>query len=110
MINVNQGETLIYNINEKDTSFLNDNDYLLFNKKINLNYPLFKESLIEVNIDRTYDFRPDKIAYEFYGNDYYWPLVLKCCNIGSPMEFTTNNLGNTIKLLHQDLIEKFKEI
>lgn len=47
-----------------------------------------------IEIDATYNFRPDKLAYEFYNQELWYPIILVANNLGSVMQFKPDLIGN----------------
>lgn len=47
-------------------------------------------------IDSSYNYRPDKLCYELYGQELWYPVILSLNNIGSVLQFKPDNFGNKI--------------
>ncbi len=84
------------NIQEKNTVLINTFiDPMIFMNSL-LQY---KSILIEgaelLPIDSTYNLRPDKLAYDLWGQDLWYPAILVSNNIGSILQFKPELLGNS---------------
>ena len=87
---------IFFNINDhRDPTFLNSfTDYHIFNNlfaKINTK-ELIENSVI-YNIDNTYKYRPDKVAYEVYADEFYYPWILQANSLGTIFQFIPENLN-----------------
>lgn len=95
--------------NEQDSVFLDSFDTIVPQNFYNKNKNLFRvENYLTFDIDESYDFRPDKIAFKVYNDDYYYPVILACNNIGSMIQFKTSIIGSKISYLKPELLEKIK--
>lgn len=85
-----RAEHILVNVNPymKDTNAINQftNEHLFNNILIKNHTTLVKESN-QIDIDERYDYRPDKLAYEIYGEDFYYPAILIANNLGSLLQF-----------------------
>jgi len=87
---------LFFNINDhRDTTFLNSfGDYRIYNNFfIKLNTIEIIENSITFNITDMYKFRPDKVAYEMYADEFYYPWILQANSLGSIFQFIPENLN-----------------
>jgi len=66
------------------------------------------ENMDTFKINNSFNFRPDKVAYEVYGNDLFYPIILFSNQIGSLMQFRIDILGTEIKYLKPELIKKLE--
>lgn len=41
----------------------------------------------EIEIDARFDYRPDRVAFDYYGQDFWFPAILAANNIGSLLQF-----------------------
>ena len=86
--------------NEQDSTFLDSFNCIVPYNFYNKNKNLFQiKNYLQFKIDETYNYRPDKVAYEVYGDDYYYPIILACNNIGSILQFTTSKVGSNVYYL-----------
>jgi len=97
---------ILFNIIDKDTSILNRAycDHLwnaLNNKFKDLFVP---ENLLLFEIDQSYNFRPDKVSYKVYNDDFYYPIILFSNGISSILQFRTDLIGTKIKYLKPNYI------
>ena len=58
-----------------------------------LNKKKLLKNAIEIKIDSRYDYRPDKLAYEYYKEDFYYPAILVANNLGSILQFKADLLN-----------------
>jgi len=56
-------------------------------------------------IDIRYNFRPDRLAYEVYGEDFWYPAILVANNLGSILQFKASSLGFECKIPDRDLVK-----
>jgi len=99
-----------YNISDHNNEFINSysdpvvmGNYLLDNNMTN-------DNIIEtINIDQKYKYRPDRIAYEYYGDDSLFPLILSANNLRSLLDFDPEKLGNTIKVIKLDEVLRIQQ-
>jgi len=83
---------------------------LIKNKKL-----LIKNSNL-IEIDERYDYRPDRLAYEIYGEDFFYPAILIANDLGSILQFKADILNYKcylpLKSTIQQLIggEEFKTV
>ena len=93
--------------NEQDSKFLDNWNKIVPQNIFNKNKNLFRlENYNVFDIDSSYNFRPDKIAYKVYKNDYYYPIILICNNIGSFLQFNTDKIGFHIYYLDPKLLSQ----
>jgi len=104
---------VLYNLNfeKKDRSILNELDTNYLWNQINYKYrDLFiSENMKIFKIDNTYNFRPDKVAYKVYGNDFYYPIILFSNQIGTILQFRIDIIGTEIKYLKPEFLESIIE-
>jgi len=100
---------VLYNLNfeKKDRSILNKLDTNYLWNQLNYKYrDLFiPENMDIFKINNTYNFRPDKIAYKVYGNDFYYPIILFSNQIGTILQFRIDIIGTEIKYLKPEYLE-----
>lgn len=65
--------------------------FLKYEKELKLNFNTR-------SLDVSYDFRPDKIAIEVYGNQLYYPAILICNNLCSLIQFRPKYLNFEVKI------------
>jgi hypothetical protein len=63
-----------------------------------------------VEIDSRYDYRPDRMAYEHYGQDFWYPAILIANNIGSILQFKAKELGFSCRIPSADVIKEIINI
>jgi len=102
--------TLLFNNIEQDVKFLNAlNIDLVFKNLVNENHDIFKQENYDyIEINDNYNYRPDRVAYDVYKVDLYYPIILASNNIGSIIEFTTDRLGHKIYYLKEEFLPKLK--
>lgn len=64
--------------------------------KTNKQWLLTQSKIMKLN--NTYDQAPDKVAYDYYGDDLYYPVVMEMNNISSVFNFTIDNLDGRVIL------------
>jgi len=99
---------ILFNIPEHETTVINNIPIIkVFKSVLNENKALFTDENFEIfQIDDSYKFRPDKVAYEVYRNDYFYPLILYANNISSILQFTPDIIGTEIKYLKPEIVSK----
>ena len=76
----------------------------------NLKFLKMDENLIEVECGDIYKYRPDRIAFQYYGDCNYYPLVLIANNLGTLFNFVPAHFGNKIKLIKSKVIQDLLNI
>ena len=56
------------------------------------------KDLDTVEIDERYDYRPDRLAYEIYKQDFWFPAILIANNIGSILQFKAGSMNFKCKI------------
>jgi hypothetical protein len=91
-----KADSLLVNDNKinKDTRPLNlfIDPHLFENRLIKNKKKLLKDAYL-VDIDERYDYRPDRLAYEVYGEDFFYPALLIANNLGSLLQFKADILN-----------------
>jgi hypothetical protein len=85
-----KADSILVNHNKiiKDTKAVDEFiDWHLFENKLIKNKHLLLKNAISVKIDERYDYRPDRLAYEHYRQDFYFPAILIANNLGSMLQF-----------------------
>lgn len=88
---------------EKNTLLLNTyTDATIFNNTI-IQYKNILEKDAEIYpIDERYHLRPDKLAYDIWGQDLWYPAILAINNLGSILQFKPESLGYNCKIPSTD--------
>jgi len=91
--------TVNENINTKDTRAINTfiEPHLFMNNLLKAKKDLEKNATI-IDIDSRYDYRPDRLAYEIYGQDFWYPAILIVNNLGSILQFKADVLNFKCKI------------
>jgi hypothetical protein len=95
------GSSLLVNDNPivKDTSVIDEFiKHKLFENNFITNVDLLLRDAYEITIDSRYDYRPDRIAFEQYKQDFYFPAILIANNIGSILQFRADTLDYKCKI------------
>lgn len=93
-----------YNITEIYDEF---NKYKIFENKFIEN----KSKLLDQNnyyiyeIDSKYDYRPDKLAYDLWNQEYLYPIILFINNIPSILHFNISEFENKIKIPTDEILK-----
>jgi len=69
-----------------------------------------KENLVEIPLSNIYKYRPERIAYEYYGDEGFFPIVLASNNLKTLLEFDPNRMNNKAYLLKSDLVKAILNI
>lgn len=82
------------NLKEKNTLLINTFiDPMIFENTL-IQYKNILMDGAELHpIDDTYNLRPDKLAYDLWGQDAWYPAILATNNIGSILQFKPELLG-----------------
>jgi hypothetical protein len=99
------GFTVNDNQYTKDTRMLDLflEPHIFLNELIKRKPELTKNS-VEIEIDSRYDFRPDRLAFEYYGQDFWFPAILLANNLGSILQFKADTLGFKCRIPNADTI------
>jgi len=71
--------------------------HIFMNKMITQRAELIASSII-TEIDSRYDYRPDRLAYDLYGQDFWYPAILIANNMGSLLQFKAETLNFKCKV------------
>ncbi len=87
------------NVIIKDTEVINSfiEPHIFLNKMIRGTHDLKKNAII-VDMDARHDFRPDRLAYEYYGQDFWYPAILIANNLGSMIQFNAESLNFKVNM------------
>jgi hypothetical protein len=99
------GFTVNDNQYTKDTRILDLflEPHIFLNELVKRKPELTKNS-VEIEIDSRYDFRPDRLAFEYYGQDFWFPAILLANNLGSILQFKADTLGFKCRIPNADTI------
>ena len=64
------------------------------------------DSSVIIEIDARYDFRPDRLAYEYYNQDFWYPALLVANNIGSMLQFKAEFLNHKCRIPNIEVLRK----
>ena len=68
-----------------------------FNNEVNQKRRYFNEkNTIVLDVDSSYNYRPDKLCFEIYQQELWYPLILALNGIGSVLQFKPESFGNKI--------------
>ncbi len=87
------------NVIIKDTEVINSfiEPHIFLNKMIRGTHDLKKNAII-VDMDARHDFRPDRLAYEYYGQDFWYPAILIANNLESMLQFNAETLNFKVNM------------
>jgi hypothetical protein len=75
-----------------------------FDHPLFLNLEKLIENSNEIEIDMKYDFRPDKLSYQYYGTNFWYPAILTVNRVGSIFQFTADYLNRKCLIPKQDYL------
>jgi hypothetical protein len=78
--------------------------HIFMNKMITHRSELLSSSTI-VDIDPRYDYRADRLAYDMYGQDFWYPAILAVNNMGSLLQFKAETLNFKCKIPSAEAIQ-----
>ena len=95
------------NVRVKDTRLINAfiEPHIFLNELIRRKNSLVLSSTT-VEIDARYDFRPDRLAYEQYGEDFWYPAILVVNNMGSMLQFKAATLNYKCKIPSAEIVRE----
>jgi len=95
----NSAFTVNENITTKDTRAINSfiEPHLFMNNLLKAKKDLERNATI-IDIDSRYNYRPDRLAYEVYGQDFWYPAILIVNNLGSILQFKADILNFKCKI------------
>jgi len=79
-----------------------DNPFLMIPKS----QLLLNSQIIDIN--DSYKYRPDKVAYEIYGDDLLYPWILQANGLGSIANFIPSQLNYEVVVPNKDFIDSIK--
>jgi hypothetical protein len=89
-----------------DIVSLSDNyNYTILGNSLNYLRELgfMEDEIIEkISVNDNYIFRPDRVSFEYYGSDQYYPLILQLNNMRSMFNFVPSEHDNEIRVLPID--------
>ena len=68
------------------------------------------ENLVQIQVQDTYKYRPERVALQYYGNESYYPIILAANNIGTIFHFVPSKFNNTIKMVKSDVLRQLFNI
>ena len=76
-------------------SFVNEfsEEKLFLNRFMNLSTEFIQANSAIITLNDSDNYRPDKIAYDFYGDDLYYPCILAANSIGSVFSFKPDRMN-----------------
>jgi hypothetical protein len=83
--------------------------HIFINKLIKQQRELEKGMTI-IDIDSRYNFRPDRLAFELYGQDFWYPAILVINNLGSLLQFKAEILNFKCKIPSMEAIKRVLSI
>ena len=96
-----RADSILVNANKstKDTRAIDEfiDPHIFMNKIIKRKGDLERNSII-VDIDPRYNYRPDRIAYEYYEQDFWYPAILAVNNMGSMLQFKAETMNFKCKI------------
>ena len=78
--------------------------HIFMNKIITHRTELLNSSQI-IDIDPRYDYRTDRLAYDLYGQDFWYPAILAVNNMGSLLQFKAETLNFKCKIPSAEAIQ-----
>jgi len=99
---------IIYN-NDRNTSFINEfsKEHIFENELLQLPLDFILKNSSIYYINDNYKYRPDKLAFEVYGDDLYYPWILQANSIGSIFNFVPSRMDNEIFVPNKIFVEDF---
>lgn len=96
---------------EKDTTLINVfiEPKIFLNHLIQYKYILKQDTTI-LDLDLKYKFRPDRLAYDLWGQDLWYPVLLATNNMGSILEFNPERMGYTCEIPSDESLSKLLNI
>ncbi len=84
----------------------------LLTNKITMNYDYIQqpENLVQITVPSDFKYRPERIAFMYYGHDSLYPIVLASNNMRSLLEFVPEETNNKIFLLKTDILKNILKI
>jgi hypothetical protein len=103
------GQSLVVNDNiyTKNTEAIDSfiEPHIFMNKLLRYRRELEK-NMTTIDIDSRYNYRPDRLAFELYGQDFWYPAILVVNNLGSILQFKADVLNFKCKVPSIDIIKK----
>jgi hypothetical protein len=89
--------------------FVNEfsNEYIYLNKFLSLSTEFIQVNSKIITLTDNDKYRPDKLAYEYYGDDMYYPCILAANNLGSVFSFKPDRLNFECYIPNVDFVERF---
>jgi len=81
-------------------------EYHIFEQKMIKHNKELLTKVTEIELDARYDFRPDKLSYESYGTNFWYPAILVANKLGSILQFKSAYLNKKCLLPNKDVIQK----
>lgn len=103
---------LAFNVDDyRDPFFLNyfANEHIFENKflEITVNDLIANSDIFK--LDDSYKYSPDKVAYQVYGDDLYYPWILQANSMGSIFNFIPSEMDYECFIPNKSFIDKFKK-
>ena len=99
------------NTNIKNTKLLDQfiNPHIFENNLIKYNNKLVRLSS-KIEINERYDYRPDLLSYEVYGDDFFFPAILAANGVGSILQFKAEFLNYNCYVPSIEVIQEMFDI
>ena len=101
---------IAYNVNDtRNYSFINEftKEHIFENNLLQLPIDFIIRNSEKISIDDTYKYRPDKLAYEYYGDDMYYPWILQANSIGSILNFIPSQMDYEVFVPNRYFVDNF---
>jgi hypothetical protein len=76
----------------------------IFMNKLIKNRRLIINNSKIIELDPRYDIRPDKMAYEYNADDFWYPAILNAKNLGSILQFKAGNMSFKCNIPNKKII------
>ena len=103
---------LVNNILEEKSPILLDRytePRIFLNIMIQYKYILSENAILQP-VDENYKFRPDRLAYDLWGQDLWYPAILVVNNLGSVLQFNPDLMGQTCLVPTDDNLARVLKI
>ena len=98
---------------DKDINYNFVNEFsqekIFLNKFMNLSTEFIQANSSIITLNDSDEYRPDIIAYDFYGDDLYYPCILAANSIGSIFSFKPDRLNYECYVPNEGFVKNYMD-
>ncbi len=102
---------IAFGMDDINYNFVNEfsEEKLFLNRFMNLSTEFIQANSKIVTLNDSDIYRPDKLAFDFYGDDLYYPCILAANSIGSVFSFKPNRLNYECYVPNLEFVKRYMD-